>query len=593
MKIKNNYYYFLVPLGIIFFNIIAYYLCLNSLELMYGFYPVDGFNASFVELIYKISPIYNSLIFPFLLLLIIYTLRSILLIIILQFFTLIMLLTYPIYYKYFLSLPHINLINQIYLLPPVINQVFSQLFGINELIISVCGLLSMGLSIKLSYDIRKKQFNIISPKKLLIFFLIIMTGYFIKGTLINLKRPIHRHGLVDTVRVAKLHGFNAVYLSQFIRGIFKGKKVIAWPGKINLKTQDVIIRAKNKRNVIILQVETLDPQIIDYRLGPKYVMPYLSSLKKQGLFFKYFFSQRRGGGTSDVELSSLTSLIPLNTHSGFRTADYQKITPLSKVLREEGYYCAGIHANAGRYFDRTQSYSLMEFNAFFDQQAFQGEAAGWYSKDKAFFEQTIKILRSFTRPFFAYIITMQSHGPCRNYSIKPDIFDFNEFNEPQEDFQHYILTMHEVDQALEVFITQLEKYGFLKNTILIIYADSPLPVTYPMPVNYHSSYSENVCSVRYTPFHIPLIIIGPDVPSGVKYKVGSHIDIGPTILDLLGIEEPEGWLGSSLLQPGAGKAVLDYGRPYVLINEGEIVVQDHNHDNYLKFIDYSTSILDP
>ena len=149
MKIKNNYYYLLIPLIIIFSNIIAYYVCLNSIKVVYGF------SSIFTKFLYDISVILNSLIFPFLLLLIIYIFRNIFLILILHIFSLTILLTCLIYYKYFQTIPHINIIRQIYVLPSVINQIFFQAIGINELIISGCIFLSMGFSFKLSNGIRK------------------------------------------------------------------------------------------------------------------------------------------------------------------------------------------------------------------------------------------------------------------------------------------------------------------------------------------------------------------------------------------------------------------------------------------------------
>ncbi len=181
--------------------------------------------------------------------------------------------------------------------------------------------------------------------------MILVIGYIGKGIWISsYLRPVYRQCLYDNVRAVKQHGFTTVYLNQFINLLFKEKKVIPWPGKINSSTQEITLRNKNKKNVIVLQVESLDSKIIDYRVGPKYVMPYLHLLKEQSMFFKHYFSQKRGGASSDAELSNLTSLIPLNTHSGFITADYRKITPLSKVLAREGYYCVGIHANSGDFF---------------------------------------------------------------------------------------------------------------------------------------------------------------------------------------------------------------------------------------------------
>jgi phosphoglycerol transferase MdoB-like AlkP superfamily enzyme len=537
-------------------------------------------------LVLNINIIANSLVFPLLLLLMIYVFRNSFLILLLHCFTLMVLLTSSIYYKYFQTIPHINLIRRVYTLPFIKDQILFHLFGATELIISGCILLSIGLSFKLAHDIRKNRFNIIPKKRLLVIFLIILMGYFAKGVGINLMRPVNRMhvSVTNSVRVLKQHGFTVVYLNQFIKHMLKVKKSIPWPGKINAGTQDVTPRDKDKKNVIVIQVEMFDHQIIDYKLGSRYVMPYLHSLKEQNAYFRYFFAHNRGGGSSDAELASLISLIPLETHSGFRTADFHKITPLNKVLAEEGYYCAGIHANTGRFFDRTQSYIAMGFDAFYDEEVFRGQAAGWHSKDKAFFEQTIEMLRSLPQPFFAYIITMQSHSPFRNHSTDPGIFDLKGLDKILQD---YVLTMHEVDEGISLFMAQLEKSGFLNNTAILIYGDSS------PNLDYHGYDRDYACHISPRGCHIPLLIIDPDPHPGMKDKVGSHLDIGPTILDLLGIEEPDGWLGSSLLQPGTGKAVLNYDRPYILINQGDDVKLDYNYDDYFRFIEYSKSMLDP
>src|SRR4030042_3028019 len=99
MKTKDNYYHFLISLLIIFFNSMAYFLCLNSMKCWIPF------TSLFLQLICQINMILNSLVFPFLLLLIIYFFRSVSLILILHFFVLIVLLTVSIYYKQFQSIP--------------------------------------------------------------------------------------------------------------------------------------------------------------------------------------------------------------------------------------------------------------------------------------------------------------------------------------------------------------------------------------------------------------------------------------------------------------------------------------------------------
>ena len=56
---------------------------------------------------------------------------------------------------------------------------------------------------------------------------------------------------------------------------------------------------------------------------------------------------------------------------------------------------------------------------------------------------------------------------------------------------------------------------------------------------------------------IPLFIAAPGLATGRSDRLGSHLDLGPTVLDLLGLEGPDGWLGTSLSAPGPGRVLFN------------------------------------
>lgn len=58
--------------------------------------------------------------------------------------------------------------------------------------------------------------------------------------------------------------------------------------------------------------------------------------------------------------------------------------------------------------------------------------------------------------------------------------------------------------------------------------------------------------------HVPLILWGPGVPKGVDGRLARHIDILPTVLDLLGVPAPPRLPGRSLLAPLPKRPIFSY-----------------------------------
>ena len=75
------------------------------------------------------------------------------------------------------------------------------------------------------------------------------------------------------------------------------------------------------------------------------------------------------------------------------------------------------------------------------------------------------------------------------------------------------------DWALGEFFKKAKKTDWYQNTIFVITAD----------------HSRGISNNFKKKFNIPLLIFSPSdlVPKGVSYKIGSHIDLAPTILAFL------------------------------------------------------------
>ena len=477
------------------------------------------------------------------------------------------------YYDYYSELPHFQLLTRISEAFEVRNQIYIQLFDTREWIIIVGCIGNIVFSfLLLNFETnRQKVFRVAS------LCIIICYGSY---ELMNFQRKEIHDELyyLGYSNISSSCGFTYAYMlmiQELIRSLEHPK--VSYPGKINPQPHGNTVTRKPRqealKNIIMIQVESLDKTMLFYEVADKKVMPFLSSLIPRSVFFENFIAQHSGGGSSDAELATLLSLLPLRSHSGLRTADYTRVTTLLQILKNYGYSSYAMHANQREFFNRAFTFAQMGFDVFYSRRDYKGAAKGLESKDLAFFKQSLEKISSLPAPYLVYLITMQSHGPFKNYSRETRLkFDFESHHtEMQIDG---ICAFHEVDQALKSFITQLDHFNILDQAVLLIFADE----------------SPSIFTPKKEFETIPLIIIDSTIRPHIEGKLGSHLDIAGTVTDLLGIPEADCWLGDSLLGPAEDRVVL-LNNLSILRREGaEIVAQRDNR--YKRFIDYSRSILE-
>jgi len=166
---------------------------------------------------------------------------------------------------------------------------------------------------------------------------------------------------------------------------------------------------------------------------------------------------------------------------------------------------------------------------------------------------------------------MQSHGPFKNNENKFRLGPEWSGSDRERD---YLQTMHEVDMALSVFFKELEVRNLLEKTIFIIFSDHQSGV---------ATYSE----LRKE--SIPLLIYNPSLSPYSSRKLGSHIDISPTVLDLLGIEGNFLYLGDSLFTSGPGSVLFN---DLTLVERGSGNLSNKFSLKHHSWVEYSKSLLE-
>lgn len=486
-----------------------------------------------------------------------------------------------IYFKYFGTIPQITLLNSMNMgsteaFSILMRLVFDQLLGFQERLIIILLFLTIILTYMYLRLAKTEEIKGYIKFSMLLLVLLMYLGlyeiqiYRYKNYFASNTRWLGR-----TSEAVLYFGLTPVYKKLLTYKMFHKNAPLPYPGKIDKenKRNDKIPRFKGA-NVIIVQVESLDSKAVDLHVNGKPVMPFLHGLKNRSVYFENFFAQHSGGASTDADLSMLTSLLPVPGQVGLYTANRNLVKSLVKVLQQRAYKSIVMSSVSFVFQDKTASYPKLGFDHFYDSNFYTGKATGWYSKDVDFFDQSVPIIRNTSKPFFAYLLTHQSHGPFENYSdsTRKDFnFENTDFSKLEID---YLVSMNEVDRALEHFFYKILKSDILNNTILIIYGD-------------HSGHAlrDPDCLAEC----VPLFIYHKNLPPKVETIVGSHLDLAPTVLDLLDIPEPVGWLGASLFSEG-NKVVLLNDLTSVEVIGG--VLKRHLATEYQPYLEYSNSLVE-
>lgn len=276
-----------------------------------------------------------------------------------------------------------------------------------------------------------------------------------------------------------------------------------------------------KPNYIVIQVESMDANIVRQQYKGSSVMPYLSSLRQNSVYYPYTMSYHKGGGTSDTEFSIVNSLEPLDSFPAIKLTSYAYPNSAISMLSKAGYSTMAFHGNVGTFYNRDIALSKMGFSKFYDIHSMSYTDEGWGAPDDKVFSFALKKISASKKPFLSYIITMTSHGPfesARNY------YNNARYDEIQNEIvKNYFNSMNYVDDSIKAFVSKIQ--AEIPDTYILIYGDHTPNI---QSEEYHQA--SFIDEDKYFEF-VPLFIITPDNKKHIETaKVASFLDISPTIL---------------------------------------------------------------
>jgi len=290
-----------------------------------------------------------------------------------------------------------------------------------------------------------------------------------------------------------------------------------------------------KSNVILIVLESF---------GAKYISaettPYIYNLAQDNLSFSNFYSN--GTDTSRSIISSLCSIFPTTGAPEISNGSFDKhLLCLPNILSKFGYYNIEMQAGDLNFLDKRP----FLVKAGFDEASGKEELGGgdcktcWGIKDRDLFTKVTERIDNLDQsPFFLTIYGLSIHHP---FILPPDA----EVIYPLDSFGNRILNLlHYTDTVVEEFFEANQDKDWFKNSIILITADNSQPIGERIYnyMNYVALHEENIW--------IPLIIVKNPKRDlkGQSEIISSHVDITPTVLDLLGIEIMNYSQGKSLMR---------------------------------------------
>jgi len=292
-------------------------------------------------------------------------------------------------------------------------------------------------------------------------------------------------------------------------------------------------------NVVIIILESFNLEFVGAANDYPGYSPFIDDLAKKSFFFPLNFANAR---RSIEGLPAVLCGMPAMMAEPIITSDFSnnRLDCLPKILSKKGYSTYFLHGahNGSMHFDTFSR--IAGFENFVGLDEYPKDSPGdldeyWGVLDEPMLQYAIKTIDAAPAPVMLSVFTLSSHHP---YFIPP---------QHRGKFPKGTLEIHEsigyTDYSLRKFFEVAATKPWFDKTIFVITADHTQKSDQP-------KYADLI-----GPWRVPFLIYTPglkDVKTSVD-RITQHVDIVPSVLDLLGVEWPERQL--------IGQSVFDEAKP--------------------------------
>ncbi len=305
-----------------------------------------------------------------------------------------------------------------------------------------------------------------------------------------------------------------------------------------------VARAKPLNLVIVLE-ESLGATFVQ-SLGGLPVTPELEKLKHEGWWFEQLYAT----GTRSVRgiEAVVAGYAPTPARSVVKLSlAQQNFYTLALGLGKQGYNTEFVYGGEAHFDNMRQFFTGNGFQKVVDRRDMQPKFEGsWGASDEDLFDKSLerlKLLHAQDKPFFSLIFSSSNHEPFQFPDGKIALHD------PTK--QTVNNAVKYADYALGKFIAEAKQQAYWKDTVFLIVADHDNRV-----------YGDSLVPIKK--FHIPGLILGADIQPKRITTQASQIDLGATLLSLMGVSSEHPMIGRDLARDSTapGRAMLQFDNHY-------------------------------
>ena len=338
--------------------------------------------------------------------------------------------------------------------------------------------------------------------------------------------------------------FSTNVLVEFFLPFNKGNRVSIGrhviPEKLYQAPQILSHETSRRPNIVLLILESTRASAVPpYNEGIQSAKtPFFSKIAREGVVFDSVYTTVPH--TSKALVGMFCGMYPRLTQPIVESTSYPfPLRCLPELLGELGYRSKFMQTASGEFENRPGLLKNVGFHSWLLQEDFQNDfkKLGYFGMDEfAMIDPAIDWVKSSPEtPFFLTLLTVTTHHPYQTPTM-------DAWPKRGEEYEAYLKAIEHLDEFSNTFFRKLQKLGNTDNTLFIIMGD------HGEAFGEHYRLQHDVVPYEEG-IHVPLYMFGPSWlgPARKVNGLRQHIDLLPTILDILG-SQWEGQLpGKSLL----------------------------------------------
>lgn len=339
-----------------------------------------------------------------------------------------------------------------------------------------------------------------------------------------------------------------------------------------LHRQEAAIKRDKPLNLVIVLEESLGATFVE-SLGGLPVTPELEKLKHEGWWFEQLYAT----GTRSVRgiEAVVAGYAPTPARSVVKLSLAQhNFYTLALGLGQQGYHTEFVYGGEAHFDNMRGFFTGNGFQKVVDRSeitnpVFEGS---WGASDEDLFNKSLERLQQLhagDKPFFSLIFSSSNHAPFEFPDGRIELHDAEK--------QTVNNAVKYADYALGKFIAEAKKQDYWKDTVFLIVADHDNRV-----------YGDSLVPIKK--FHIPGLILGADIQPKRIATQASQIDLGATLLSLMGVSSSHPMIGRDLVKDGEspGRAIMQFDNYFAWLEGTNVTLLRPNQAPLLGHYDAAT-----